>query len=288
MATPPRYTTGSVISKDGTTIGYRQFGGGPGVVLLHGGMQASQNFMRLAGALADAFTVYVPDRRGRGLSGPYGDAYCLRKECEDLGSLLSKTGAQNVFGLSSGAIISLQTALTFEAIRKIAVFEPPLSIDHSSPTGWVARFDREIAQGRLPSALATVMKGLHASPTMDILPRYVLELLLRLALLADARNVKDGDVPLEALIPTMHFDAQLVTETESAWKRFEPIRAKVLLLGGSKSQNFLHSALDALSSILPHAGRVEFKGLDHMACDNRGKPQVVAAELRRFFAPEAP
>jgi hypothetical protein len=29
-------------------------------------MQAGQNFMRLAAALADAFTVYLPDRRGGG------------------------------------------------------------------------------------------------------------------------------------------------------------------------------------------------------------------------------
>ena len=32
------YTIGSVISADGTTIGYRQIGSGPGLVLLHGAM----------------------------------------------------------------------------------------------------------------------------------------------------------------------------------------------------------------------------------------------------------
>src|SRR5438067_5501090 len=76
------YTTDSVTS-DGATIGYRQIGSGPGLILLHGGMQASQHYMRLAAALADAFTVYVPDRRGRGLSGPHGDQYSIAKECED-------------------------------------------------------------------------------------------------------------------------------------------------------------------------------------------------------------
>jgi len=42
------YRTGSVISRDGTTIGYRPLGSGPAVVLVHGGMQAAQNFMGLA------------------------------------------------------------------------------------------------------------------------------------------------------------------------------------------------------------------------------------------------
>src|SRR5438874_1780773 len=68
------YATGYVTSKDGTTLGYRQYGQpshGPGVVLLHGAMESAQSHEQLAQALDDAFTVFVPDRRGRGLSGPY-------------------------------------------------------------------------------------------------------------------------------------------------------------------------------------------------------------------------
>jgi hypothetical protein len=63
------YTTGSVVSQDGTPIGYRQYGHGPGLVLEQGGMGSAHNFHQLAGLLSDTFTVYVPDRRGRGLSG---------------------------------------------------------------------------------------------------------------------------------------------------------------------------------------------------------------------------
>lgn len=58
------YRKGSVVSADGTVIGYRQVGSGPGVILLHGSMLAAQDFMKLATALADDFTVTVPDRRG--------------------------------------------------------------------------------------------------------------------------------------------------------------------------------------------------------------------------------
>jgi pimeloyl-ACP methyl ester carboxylesterase len=69
-----------VTSKDGTKIGYRQYGAGPGVVLLHGGLQASQNFTTLAQLLSDTFTVYVPDRRGRGMSAP-SESLGLQKVC---------------------------------------------------------------------------------------------------------------------------------------------------------------------------------------------------------------
>src|SRR5262245_38244755 len=156
-ATTIPYEKHSVMSRDGTAIGYRQMGAGPGLVLVHGGMQASQNFMKLATALADEFAVYVPDRRGRGLSGPFGDCYNLQRECEDLQAILLQTNAQFVFGLSSGAIICLQAARTVPEIHKAALYEPPLPVTGLSPANWVDAFDAEIAQGDLGAALVTVL-----------------------------------------------------------------------------------------------------------------------------------
>ncbi len=280
------YTTDFVTSKDGTTIGYRQLGHGPSVILVHGGMMASQNFMKLAASLSNEFTVYVPDRRGRGLSGSHGDNYSLAKECEDMQALINKTDAQNIFGLSSGAIVSLQVALTTPPIRKVALYEPPLSVvnSSSSPTSWVPRYDREIAQGKLGAAMVSVMKGTGDSSLAGILPRFILVPLITLAIKAEAKEVKGDDVPLKALIPTMHYDPQLVAETEGKLENFKALRAQVLLLGGSKSQSYLKAALDGLSAVLPHAKRVEFPGLGHLAADNDGKPECVATELRCFFA----
>ena len=51
------YTAGCVTSRDGTTIGYRQFGKGSGLILVHGSMMSTQSFMKLAIALSDEFTV---------------------------------------------------------------------------------------------------------------------------------------------------------------------------------------------------------------------------------------
>src|SRR5674536_392631 len=66
------FTSSSVTSSDGTIIGYRQLGSGSGIILVHGGASASQSYMKLGALLSDTFTVYIPDRRGRGLSGPFG------------------------------------------------------------------------------------------------------------------------------------------------------------------------------------------------------------------------
>jgi pimeloyl-ACP methyl ester carboxylesterase len=322
----PRYVTGTVTSRDGTIIGYRQAGHGPGIILLHGGMQAAQNLMKLAGALADAFTVYVPDHRGRGLSGPPGEHYSIDAECADVGALARATGAVSLFGLSSGAIIALQAALVLPAIRRVAVYEPPLSVNHSTPTSWVARYDREVAAGRLGSATITAIRGTRtAPPVLRLVPRALLEVPLNRAARANANSSRarsggqlpsrsparqamlrfllwplrkaasqnaaqdaaatgPGDVPLRELVPTMHYDAQLVTETEGRLPAFSAIPAEVLLLGGSKSPAYLKTTLDALAGILPKARHIEFAGCGHLAPDNSGQPERVAPELRAFFA----
>ncbi len=318
-----RYGAGSVVSRDGTTIGYRQFGDGPGIIAVHGAAQAAQNFTKLAEALSDAFTVYVPDRRGRGQSGPPGDHYGLKSECEDLDALLSRTGSHNVFGLSSGAIISLQAALTLPAIRKAALYEPPLSINHSTPIDWLKRYDREIAEGKLGSAMVTAIRGTETAPLFfRLAPRALIDPLLNAATRISMNDRQIGntvhpptprrrtlrallwpmrrmtkrnrlergstasrdDVPLKALVHTMHYDAQLVIESEGSLQSFRDVPAEVLLLGGTRSPFYLKKSLRALERVLPHARRVEFAGLGHLAADNSGKPDLVAAELRRFFS----
>ncbi len=277
------YTTGFVTSKDGTTIGYRQMGQGPDLILAHGGMQASQNFMKLATALSDEFTVYVPDRRGRGLSGPLNSDFNIQKAVDDMQALIEKTEAHNVFGLSSGAIISLQSGLRLPDIHKLALYEPTLSINGSSPTDWLARYDREVADDNLEAAMVSVMKGTRDTSLFAALPRFVSVPILHFGMKARAEEVKEGDVSLDKLIPTVHYDVQLVIETANTIEMYGDVRAEVLLLGGSKSAAYLRFALDQLRAVLPRATRVEFPGLDHLATDNDGQPERVAEELRRFF-----
>src|SRR2546423_1594204 len=106
-----RYSTGSVVSKDGTIIGYRQVGNGPAVILLHGAMESAQSHMQVAEALADRFTIYLPDRHGRGLSGPYREDHSIETDVQDMAALLRKTGAPDVLGGSSGPLFWPQSAL---------------------------------------------------------------------------------------------------------------------------------------------------------------------------------
>lgn len=277
------YRTGSVSSADGTVVGYRLLGSGPAVLLVHGGMQAAQHLMKLADALSAEFTVYVPDRRGRGLSGPPGDDYSVMREVEDLQALVAATGAARIFGLSSGALVTLRTALATSGLDAIALYEPPLSVDGSVPMGWVPRFDREVARGRLAAALVTALKGMMVEPVLGRVPRFVLVPLMAIGARLQGNGSGD-DVPIPALIPTQRFDMRLVEEMAGTAQDYASLGPRVLLLGGAKSPTFLTVALDELSVVLPRVQRTTFSGLGHSGPDDDGDPRRVAEALRTFFA----
>lgn len=291
-AAAQQYTTGFVTAPDGVTIGYRQLGHGPGVVLLHGAMESAQSHMQLATALADAFTVYVPDRRGRGLSGPYSKEYSIQSDVADMDALLAKTGAHNVFGVSSGADIWLEAALSLPAIQKAALYEPAIFSDASEPQAFLTRFDREMAQRKVAAAMVTAMKGAQMGPPIfNAMPRWLMESLTNSMMKGEKKKAKTGDITMATLAPTLHYDFALVTAMSGHFQDFKKISAEVLLLGGSKSPAYLKNALRALEKVLPHvAGRIEFPGLDHggssdVSNTNRnGNPELVGRELRRFFA----
>jgi pimeloyl-ACP methyl ester carboxylesterase len=281
-------TTHTVISRDGTVIAYRQIGRGPGLVILHGAMETGLSHLQLAEALASHFTVYLPDRRGRGLSGPSGPDYGMRKEVEDVDALLTATGAHDVMGVSAGALIALRAALELPAIRRAAIFEPPLSVNGSVDMRWLPELDRELAQGKLDAALVTGMLGAQMGPAfIRKLPRGLLELMTRQMMASEQKKAKPGDMTMRALAPTLRGDFQLVGEMADTLDDYRAIPGDVLLLGGSKSPAYLQQAVDALAQALPGARRVIFAGLDHSATGPReqgGKPELVAQTLRDFFA----
>lgn len=283
--TGPSYITGYVTSHDGTAIGYRQLGHGPGIIIVHGSLSTGYYHLQLAEALADAFTVYLPDRRGFGLSGPSSLDDGIQQDVQDLDALLTKTGTQNVFGVSVGAIICLKAALSLPAIRKLAIYEPPLFKNRATPAEMMKRFDEEMAQGKVAAALATAMKGAPLmSDIFGAMPHWLLEFMtgrmMSFKPSGDYASFRD-------LAPTLHHDGRLIIEMSGQQETLRAIRADVLVLGGSKSTTFLRTALESAARVLPHARRVEFPGLNHGSSwnsDLRGKPDAIAQELRRYFA----
>ena len=284
------FSTGSVISADGTRIGYRQLGQGPGLVLTHGSMQSAASHLGLAAALADVFTIYLPDRRGRGMSGPYGDSYGIHREVEDLAALLDATGARNAYGISASGLAVLEAARTLTSLDKIAVYEPAITEASSPHTEWLVRFDREMAAGKVAAAMVTALIGLQlGSPALNVMPRWLLVAFTNMALRGEAKKLRPGDISTATLAATLHYEGQLIAEMTGSADRFSTIKADVLLMSGTKGLPYLKPELDRLQAALPQARRVDFAGLDHGAPADRsqlnegGKPEAVTAVIREFF-----
>jgi len=242
----------------------------------------SLSLTRLAEQLSDSFAVHLPDRRGRGISGPAGPEDGLGKDVEDLDAVLRETNAHFVFGLSAGAIVALQGALRIREITRVALFEPPLSFDGYPPLSWVPSYERELSRGDLGGALATIMKGTLAEEMRA--PHFVLAWMMSRTLRrADERARQLGVQPFTEMVPAMRRDIRIVQDSSGLLDMLGAASCEVLLLGGEKSARYLRATLDRLSTVMPKARRVTIPGVGHGAATNGGKPELVAAELRGFF-----
>src|SRR6266513_1194839 len=102
-----------VQSADGTIIAFDQSGKGPAVILVGGALEQramDSETAQVAPLLAQHFTVFHYDRRGRGDSTDRLP-YAVEREIEDIEALITEAGGSAfVFGISSGAILGLEAA----------------------------------------------------------------------------------------------------------------------------------------------------------------------------------
>ena len=272
-----------VAPQDGTRIGFLRQGT---VVLVQGAMGTAYNFGELAQVLALDFTVYSPDRRGRGMSAkPYDSKHNIARDIEDLEAILLETGATWVFGLSSGAMITLEAARTLPQVSRAAVFEPPFYSEGMSHDG-IRQLNGEIAQGNIAAALVTGLLVAGMAPAVvRILPKPVARLLAHVVLFID-NCIPSAYAKLCDLVPAGRYDFNVVGSMDGKMDTFASITKPMLLLSGSKSPAFLRQSIRKLKGILVQGQHIEFNGLGHFGSWNAnrgGCPGVVAKALREFF-----
>ncbi len=282
------YTEASVISKDGTKIGYRKYGNGPALILVQGAMGTVFNYHKLAKALSNDFTVYVPERRGRGLSlKEFTPDHVIERDVEDLNSIITASGASYVFGLSSGAIITLEATKVLPSIKIAAIYEPPFYVTNAVPVKKINTVFKEISNGNLSAALANVFKIVKVGPSVfNYIPLPILKQLTRAFIKSEDKKKGGQYAKVSALIPAMRFDFTAVLQRGGKVQTYSAIDKPVLLLGGSKSPKYLKDALDTLEKILPEENRIKFKNLDHSApwnTDRGGSPEIIAKALINYF-----
>jgi pimeloyl-ACP methyl ester carboxylesterase len=257
-----------IISKDGTVIAFDRSGTGPAVVLVGGAFQyraIDPPTAHLAALLAEQFTVFHYDRRGRGESGDT-QPYAIEREVEDLEALIHEAGGSAfVFGMSSGGVLALDAAARGLAITKLAVYELPFNSGDEQARQAAEHYTSELTallnEGRRGDAVTLAMTTWGA-PAEAI---------------AGMRQTPIWPL-FEAVAPTLAYDDAIMGDGSVPTKRLASITVPVLVMDGGASPAFMHNAAQAVAHALPNAKRRTLEGQTHDVA-----PQVLAPVLVEFF-----
>jgi pimeloyl-ACP methyl ester carboxylesterase len=252
-------------STDGTTIAYDRVGQGPPLVIVGGAFNTRLSPYPLVTLLAERFTVYSYDRRGRGESDSGDDdGDSVAREVEDLAAVIGVAGGTSmVYGHSSGAILGLEAAMAGVPITRLAVYEPPYSFDPQHPEpGDDFGFPAAIAAGdgdaaaraflQITGIPAGAVAGMSAAPWWAGLTSTALTLPYDMALTGDGR------------VPE---------------RRLGAIDVPVLTLDGGTSPDWAARTALSVASAVAHGSRRTVDGQNH-AVDQT----VIAPILAEFFA----
>ncbi len=257
--------TETTTSADGTPIAFERVGTGPAVVLVDGALchRAFGPSRPLAAALADRFTVFAYDRRGRGESGntlPYSP----QREIEDLQAVLGAAGEDAyVYGSSSGAALALEAATAGVRMRRLATYEAPYvaarwkdpSVDH------LAHMQALIAADKRGAAVSYFLVTMVGAPAF-------VPLMMR----AMPKVWKQ----MRAVAPTLPYDLAVMGTFTAPVDRFGSIAVPTLVMVGGKAARPMREAQDAIAAAIPGSRFTVLDGQTHQVSEKAIAPQLAA------------
>jgi pimeloyl-ACP methyl ester carboxylesterase len=265
----------TVTSADGTKIAYETTGDGPPLILVDGALCYREfgGSGPLAEQLADRFTVYRYDRRGRGESGDTGP-YSVDREIDDIAALIERAGGSaSLYGISSGAALALEATASGLPVEKLALYEPPFIVDDSrppQPEDLIARMEEDLVNGRRGEPVKAFMKLVEVPGVLIALTR-----------------VMPPWKKLKAVAHTLPYDLTIMRDTQRGEPlpapRWAGVTTPTLVVDGGKSPEWMRTGQRALVAALPNARHRTLAGQTHMV-----KPKVLAPVLSQFFAAEEP
>lgn len=259
--------TFSAVSPDGSEIACGVTGSGPALLLVHGTADDRLGFDRIAPLLADTYTLYMMDRRGRGLSTKQAADYAIEREFEDINALADKIAADHgaptdVFAHSYGALCAMGAARDGRNIGRIMLYEPP----PGSPSMLVGRMVELDAQGDLEGVMRVQFIELQHQPA-SVFDR------LKSDPQRWARYLGFAGTISREFVNARRF--------RIADDEFRDYPKSVRFILGEKSMPVMATCTDAALRAFPTADKHILPGQGHAAL--RMAPEMVADEVRTFF-----
>ena len=267
-----KFRKGSVKSPDGTEIGYYSLGNGPGLVITHGSLRSAADYQMLGEYLAENFTVYIVNRRGRGNSGPQGNEYSFKKEVADIIAVLKHTGSSLLFGHSFGGTVALDAGLTAYPLQKLAVYEPAISIQNSIPINTLPEIRQALILQDHKKAFAQIMNVVsNGTVPENQLPDFAL-----------AMSRYPVWPYLCSLLETVPAEIVAVHNADDTYTKYAGVKIPTLFLNGSKSPGQLIAQTGLLANVVPHSKIIQVEGARHSGPDIDAREQI-ANELKAWF-----
>ena len=253
----------SVTSRDGTRIAFEKTGNGPALIIVNGALSHRKLYgdTALQRMLAQHFTTYTYDRRGRGESADV-QPYAVEREIEDIEALINNAGGQAyLYGVSSGAALALRAAATLgpTKVSKLALYEPPYGQESQEFEQQKQRVNEIIRSGKpgeaaefFLSELGTppeALEGMKASPEWEAIKK------IDFTLAYDFEVLGNGTVPAD------------IART---------IDVPTLVMDGEKSMDFMHATADQVAKLVPGAQRKTLPGQTHQAAAEAVAPALIA------------
>jgi pimeloyl-ACP methyl ester carboxylesterase len=259
----------TITSKDGTKIAYEKHGHGPALIIVPGTL-CDRNcawIPQLVKLLAQAFTVYQYDRRGRGESGNT-QPYAVEREIEDIAALIYEAGGEScIYGHSSGAALALETAARLgDKVPKLAVYEPPYNDNPAAQNAWkeyIKGLTELLAAGRNGDAVALFMQFI-GMPADQI----------------EGMRHAPFWPAIEAMAHTLAYDHTAILGDTAAipTRTAAGVKVPVLVMSGAASFPGMHRTAETLKRTIPHAQLRTLEGQTHDV-----KPEALAPVLTEFF-----
>jgi len=258
-----------VTSADGTHIAFERFGDGQPVIVA-GGATCDRAMTRpLAEQLAQHFTVFNYDRRGRGDSGDTVP-YAVEREIEDIAALIAEAGGSAfVYGHSSGAGLVLHAAAHGLPITKLALHDPPYGPDSEEER----RAAREYGE-----KLKTILSENRRSDAIELFFRLVgmpQEMI-------DGMRHSPRWAGLEEIAPTLAYDSEVMGDISRGGTvptgLADRVTPTALVLVGGKSPAFMIDTGRQLADAMPNGRHSVLEGQAHDAA-----PEALVPVLVEFF-----
>ncbi len=249
-------------SADGQQIAYWRQGSGPPLLLVHGALADRVAWILIQPILAERFSVYVMDRRGRGSSGE-PKAHPMEREFEDVVAVVDAIGEPvHLLGHSGGALCALGAVLLTDRVRSLTLYEPP-------PPG--PRVDVELGSLR-----AMIHEAGPEEIVLEFLrtgPRVPEE---------DIERVKQSPIwpHIVSLAPTLASELDAAADYNFDASHYSKLNIPLLLLLGSHSPPVLREVSDALAEVVADVRIAVLEGQQHAA--NYDAPDLFSAEVAKF------